>query len=367
LHKQKKKATLLVLSLFSCASSYCRPGRPAHTGTMQDPADAQLLAAALACMDKDWTRARAGLLAAELAHNARLVEQVIDRVLHSPTSRLIKIGVDRHSVGGRVRSYYCRLFKALNGARWFECSTNSYRYRWSVDELADVAAALSSLCHVGIVAFVPREGITYSVMQGISLTGSPRVWMQRVTRALIMSDKGKPWPGSGLLLSAHLAGALLDMSVARRSHPSLVAPTGGAGRATPIWLALWRDLPRFSRAATAYHPTHPGSSVLSGAIVRTGPRTPCTRSSCFADRVFASADMAIALKLKEPPDQEDDPAHLAPALSGDMRQRTPMPEPKDITSNYGETLLDEALGCHEWDGSIDADKHTSPARTTRLH
>lgn len=176
----------------------------AHTGTVQDPADAQLLAAALACMDKDGTRARAGLLAAERAHNARLAAQVIDRVLRSPTSRLIEIGVDRQSVGGRVRSYYCRLFKALNGARWFECSTNSYRYRWSVDELPDVAAALSSLCHVGIFAFVPREGTTYSVMQGISLTGSPRVWMQRVTRALIMSDKGKPWTGSGLLLSAHL-------------------------------------------------------------------------------------------------------------------------------------------------------------------
>jgi hypothetical protein len=49
-------------------------------------------------------------------------------------------------------------------------------------------------------------------------------------------------------------------------------------------------------------------------------------------------------------------------FSDGMQLQAPMPEPKDITrhkskgANEDETLLDEVLGCCEWDYSIDTDK-----------
>lgn len=158
------------------------------------------------------------------------------------------------------------------------------------------------------------------------------------------------------------------MSVARRSHPSLIPrnwwrAAGDTNMAGPL-----ARFAAFLARGDGVPSDPPRIECVVGSDRQNGAENALRAFLLFADRVFASADMAIALKLQELPDQEDNPAHIAPALADDMRQRTPTPEPKGITSNEmkgvddGETLLDEALGCHEWDGSIDADKLAHIAR-----
>lgn len=189
-----------------------------------DLTDAQLLAAALACVDSKGVPSKSALLVAERAYNTRLAAEVMDHVLRSTYSaRLIEVAMDWQPKANtrETRVHLCELYKALNGARWFECCANGYRYRWST--IYPVQSQRSLLCATRpCLSLLSADDVSSRTTRCIHVPGEPVSESPRVV--LHQHDQARP--------AVECAACKLDMSEARHPHSAATRATGGAPRAT---------------------------------------------------------------------------------------------------------------------------------------